>query len=110
LLSSTSRIFVIAQLSGGSTRVRGFWRGRADRLICYRRSWRELQREGDSGGYDRRRGRGNSIAVRATPDEAAGATFPGGYTYTLSSKFLSPLMEKFSVEEQILRWKDEGRY
>jgi hypothetical protein len=28
----------------------------------------------------------------------------------LSSKFLSPLAEKFSVEEQVLRWRDEGRY
>jgi hypothetical protein len=32
------------------------------------------------------------------------------HAFTLSSKFLSPLTEKFSVEEQILRWKDEGRY
>ena len=32
------------------------------------------------------------------------------HAFTLSSKFLSPLTEKFSVEEEILRWKDEGRY
>lgn len=32
------------------------------------------------------------------------------HAFTLSSKFLSPLTEEFSVEEQILRWKDEGRY
>jgi hypothetical protein len=32
------------------------------------------------------------------------------HAFTLSSKFLSPLTEKFSVEEQILRWKSEGRY
>jgi hypothetical protein len=32
------------------------------------------------------------------------------HAFTLSSKFLSPLTEKFSVEEQILRWINEGRY
>ena len=32
------------------------------------------------------------------------------HAFALSSKFLSPLAEKFSVEEHVLRWRDEGRY
>ena len=32
------------------------------------------------------------------------------HAFALSSKFLSPLTERFSVEEHVLRWSDEGRY
>lgn len=32
------------------------------------------------------------------------------HAFSLSSKFLSTLTEKFSVEEQVARWSDEGRY
>lgn len=32
------------------------------------------------------------------------------HAFSLASKFLSPVVEKFSVAEQVLRWKAEGRY
>jgi hypothetical protein len=32
------------------------------------------------------------------------------HAFTLASKFLRPMTEKFSVEEQIQRWKADGRY
>jgi hypothetical protein len=32
------------------------------------------------------------------------------HAFSLASRFLSPLAERFSVEEQVLRWRDEGRY
>lgn len=32
------------------------------------------------------------------------------HAFTLSSKFLSPLTENFSVETEVLRWDEEGRY
>ena len=32
------------------------------------------------------------------------------HAFSLASKFLSPLAEKFSVEERVLRWSNEGRY
>ena len=32
------------------------------------------------------------------------------HAFSLSSKFLSSLAEKFSVEEQVVRWHDDGRY
>src|SRR5215467_13830127 len=32
------------------------------------------------------------------------------HAFSLASRFLSPLAERFSVEEQILRWRDDGRY
>jgi hypothetical protein len=32
------------------------------------------------------------------------------HAFSLASKFLSPVAEKFSVEEHVLRWKIEGRY
>lgn len=32
------------------------------------------------------------------------------HAFSLASKFLSPLAEKFSVEERVLRWGNDGRY
>jgi hypothetical protein len=32
------------------------------------------------------------------------------HAFSLSSKFLSPLTQSFSVEEHVSRWNDEGRY
>ena len=32
------------------------------------------------------------------------------HAFSLASRFLSPLAERFSVEEQVLRWRDDGRY
>lgn len=32
------------------------------------------------------------------------------HAFSLSSKFLSPLAQNFSVEEQVARWMNEGRY
>jgi hypothetical protein len=32
------------------------------------------------------------------------------HAFSLSSKFLRPMMEKFSVEDEVLRWVDDGRY
>lgn len=32
------------------------------------------------------------------------------HAFSLASRFLNPLAEGFSVEEQVLRWKDDGRY
>jgi hypothetical protein len=32
------------------------------------------------------------------------------HAFSLASKFLSPLAEKFSVEERVLCWRNEGRY
>ena len=32
------------------------------------------------------------------------------HAFSLASRFLSPLAEHFSVEEQVLRWRDDGRY
>ena len=32
------------------------------------------------------------------------------HAFSLASRFLSPLAERCSVEEQVLRWRDDGRY
>ena len=32
------------------------------------------------------------------------------HAFSLASRFLSPLAERFSVEEQVVRWRDDGRY
>jgi len=32
------------------------------------------------------------------------------HAFSMASRFLTPLAEKFSVEEEVLRWKQEGRY
>ena len=32
------------------------------------------------------------------------------HAFSLSSRFLTPLEEEFSVEEEVLRWREEGRY
>jgi len=32
------------------------------------------------------------------------------HAFSLACRFLSPLAERFSVEEQVLRWRDDGRY
>lgn len=32
------------------------------------------------------------------------------HAFSLASRFLNPLAERFSVEEQVLRWRDDGRY
>jgi hypothetical protein len=32
------------------------------------------------------------------------------HAFSLSSKFLRPMMEKFSVEDEVLRWVTDGRY
>jgi len=32
------------------------------------------------------------------------------HAFSLASRFLNPLAESFSVEEQVLRWRDDGRY
>lgn len=32
------------------------------------------------------------------------------HAFSLASRFLSPLAERFSVEEEVLRWRDDGRY